>query len=148
MSWDQYVETQLIATGAVCAAGIFGKADMQCYAQSGDLQLRAFNAKVAQDDGSEKEVAINEAANLLAYISTSTRPSGGFWLNNDKYQILREMEGPTAYLKRAKGGACVAATNTLVIIGVFDDEKNKGASLAACNQAVEGLAEYLRSAGY
>lgn len=37
--WNAYVDTQLVATGAVCQAGIFGKADMQCYANAGDFQV-------------------------------------------------------------------------------------------------------------
>lgn len=40
--WNAYVDTQLVATGAVCQAGIFGKADMQCYANAGDFQVGFF----------------------------------------------------------------------------------------------------------
>ncbi len=39
MSWNTYVDTQLVATGAIVQAGIFGKADMQCYASAGDFQV-------------------------------------------------------------------------------------------------------------
>lgn len=41
--WNAYVDTQLVATGAVCQAGIFGKADMQCYANAGDFQVWGLN---------------------------------------------------------------------------------------------------------
>lgn len=37
--WNAYVDTQLVATGAICQAGIFGKADIQCYANAGDFQV-------------------------------------------------------------------------------------------------------------
>lgn len=37
--WNAYVDTQLVATGAVVQAGIFGKADMQLYANAGDFQV-------------------------------------------------------------------------------------------------------------
>ncbi|CAM9453502.1 unnamed protein product [Choristocarpus tenellus] len=147
--WNAYVDTQLVATGAVCEAGIFGKADMQLYANAGDFQFRAYNAAVTQEDGSEREMAINEAADMLAFVTTGARPATSWRMNGAKYQVLRQLEeGPTLYLKKSKGGACFACTNSLIIIGVFDDEANQGSSLPACNKAVEDLAEYLRSAGF
>lgn len=50
MSWNAYVDTQLVATGAVCQAGIFGKADMQCYANAGDFQVCARCACLCKSD--------------------------------------------------------------------------------------------------
>lgn len=44
--WNAYVDTQLVATGAVCQAGIFGKADMQCYANAGDFQVGILSTSV------------------------------------------------------------------------------------------------------
>ena len=37
--WDAYVETQLIASGAISQAAILGKADVQLYAQAGDFAV-------------------------------------------------------------------------------------------------------------
>ncbi|CAM9379712.1 unnamed protein product [Ectocarpus sp. 4 AP-2014] len=152
--WNAYVDTQLVATGAVCQAGIFGKADMQCYANAGDFQLRGYNTAVTGDDGVERDTAINEAADMLGFVTSGTKPATGWRMNGTKYVVLRELEGPVLYLKRTKGSACFACTNTLVIVGVFDDEACKEhhpsstAGALACNKAVEDLAEYLRSAGY
>lgn len=42
--WNAYVDTQLVATGAICQAGIFGKADIQCYANAGDFQVQILTA--------------------------------------------------------------------------------------------------------
>ena len=39
--WDAYVQTQLIATGAISQAAILGKADLQLYAQAGDFEVRS-----------------------------------------------------------------------------------------------------------
>ncbi len=55
-------------------------------------------------------------------------------------QLIREIEGPTLYLKCPTGGACLAVTETLIIIGVYHNEKNKGHHPSACNKAVEDLA--------
>ncbi|CAM9205906.1 unnamed protein product [Ascophyllum nodosum] len=152
--WNAYVDTQLVATGAVCQAGIFGKGDMQCYANAGDFQLRGYSATVTGDDGVEREKTINEAMDLLTFATNGTKPGTGWRMNGTKYVILRELEGPTLYLKRNKGSACFSCTNSLVIVGVFDDDACKEhhpsptAGALACNKAVEDLAEYLRSAGY
>eukprot|EP00903_Cladosiphon_okamuranus_P009187 g8774.t2 len=154
MSWNAYVDTQLVATGAVCQAGIFGKADMQCYANAGDFQLRAYNTPVTGDDGVEKDTAINEAVDMLGFVTSGTKPGTGWRMNGTKYVVLRELDGPVLYLKRTGGSACFACTNSLVIVGVFDDEACKEhhpsntAGALACNKAVEDLAEYLRSSGY
>jgi hypothetical protein len=42
MSWNQYVTTQLIATGAVCQGAILGKADTQLYAEEGGFAVSFF----------------------------------------------------------------------------------------------------------
>ena len=150
MSWNQYVTTQLIATGAVCQGAILGK-DTQLYAEEGGFALKQYKSKIVKDDGSEKEEDVNEAANLLAGITSGNfRHPQGIRLNGVKYQLLREGDGPTLYLKSPDGGACLSVTNTLVIIGIFSNESSSvGAyGLAACNKAVEDLAEYLRSNGY
>jgi Profilin len=54
---------------------------------------------------------------LSAFFSTGTKPKYGFRMNGVKYQLLRESEGPTLTLKCSGGGATVAATNTLIIVG-------------------------------
>ncbi|CAM9126770.1 unnamed protein product [Chrysoparadoxa australica] len=146
--WGAYVETQLVATGAVSEAGIFGKEDAALYANAGDFQLRQYSAEITQEDGSTKTEPVNEVANLLSYVKSGQTPPQGMRLNGTKFQMLRTLEGPTLYLKKNKGGACLAITNTLVIVGVYDDEKNSASSLAACNTAVENLADYLRQSGY
>lgn len=152
--WNAYVDTQLVATGAVCQAGIFGKTDMQCYANAGDFQFRAYTTKVTDDDGNEKDTAINEATDMLNFVGTGIKPGTGFRMNGTKFVVLRELEGPVLYLKREKGSACFACTNALVIIGVFDDDACKEhhpsptAGALACNKAVEDLAEYLRASGF
>jgi Profilin len=54
---------------------------------------------------------------ISAFFSTGTKPKYGFRMNGVKYQLLRESEGPTLTLKCSGGGATVAATNTLIIVG-------------------------------
>eukprot|EP00904_Undaria_pinnatifida_P004433 jgi/Undpi1/13991/HiC_scaffold_9.g03642.m1 len=151
--WNAYVDTQLVATGAICQAGIFGKADIQCYANAGDFQLRAYNKTVMCEDGLERPTDINEAVDILGFVTNSTRPPHGYRMNGVKYQLLRELEGPVLYLKSSNGAACFACTNSLIIIGVFDndackDHFSKEAGPQACNKAVEDLAEYLRASGF
>ena len=91
---------------------------------------------------------INEATGMVQAATTGTSPAGGFRINGTKYMIVRKNNdaGWTLYGKRPKGGMCMVATQQCIIVGTFDEAK--GQTGGACNLAVEGLGDYLKSVGY
>ncbi len=73
---------------------------------------------------------------------------------NQKYMLVKHNpENNSAYLGReGGGGACVARSNTAVVIGIWNKagEMSNGQLQNAgdCNDLVEKMAEYLKGNGY
>jgi hypothetical protein len=73
---------------------------------------------------------------------------------NQKYMLIRHNpESNSCYLGReGGGGACIAATNTAIVIGIW----NKAATMSDgklqnagdCNELTENMAAYLKGNGY
>ena len=110
MSWQAYIDTQLTATGQVAEACMLGKADASLWAGTPDFMPRGYNAKCSNEDGSESEQPINEAAGMVTMAATlkPARP-GGFRINGQKYMPVRTMPTgvmddnlPTVYFKKPK----------------------------------------------
>ena len=110
MSWQAYIDTQLTATGQVAEACMLGKADASLWAGTPDFMPRGYNAKCSNEDGSESEQPINEAAGMVTVASTMkpARP-GGLRINGQKYMPVRTMATgvmddnlPTIYFKKPK----------------------------------------------
>ena len=77
---------------------------------------------------------------IPGYFNGGKKPQHGFRMNGVKYQLMREQEGPVLYLKCSSGGACMAATNTLVIVGVYKQDKNASMDLPVqCNKVSHTL---------
>ncbi|KAG5190138.1 profilin [Tribonema minus] len=152
MSWDAYISTQLTASGVICQAAILGKADMQIYAQEGGFALYpSYQANVTKEDGTEGVETIDEVSEMLAFFTSggTKMPKFGIRMNQVKYQLLKQAEGPLLYLKCSTGGACVAATNALVIVGIYKGAGNEAQTMQVhCNATVEALADYLRQSGW
>ena len=153
MSWQEYVDTQLLATGSVNQACILGITDAQVWGSSPAFLPRIYKAPVMQDDGTEKETVINEAAIMMHVVEKMKKPKEGLRINGVKYMPLRtypkgsaEDGVPTIYFKKPKTGGCICMTNQCIIVGTFDEKKEQTA--AACNFAVEALARYLHTSGY
>jgi len=147
MAWQPYVDTQLVGMGNISQALICSATDGSVWGTTPDFALRFYRTNVMVDDGSEKEVEINEIATLLELCNNGTRPPHGLRLNGEKFQILRTASDPTiVYAKKPKGGACIYKTNSCIIIGVFDE--NMTHTAGGCNTVVERLGEYLRTSGY
>ncbi|KAG5177589.1 profilin [Tribonema minus] len=150
MSWNEYITSSLLSSGVIVQGAILGKADMQLYAEEGGFQLvSGYEAAVTNDDGSQKNETIDEVAAMQGFFESGSNPKFGFRMNQVKYQLMRKQDGPTLYLKCSSGGACVAATNTLVIVGIYKASGNDAmAAQVACNSAVENLADYLRQSSF
>lgn len=152
-SWQQYVDSQLLATGGVDQAFMVGKEDSCVWAHSDEFLPRLYEGVVTQDDGTEAKQTINEAVILAKIAQTLRKPAEGLRINGIKYMPVRTYPNGSAedglgtiYFKRPKGGGCLVVTNQCLIVGIFDE--SKGQTAAACNFAVEALGRYLHESGY
>ncbi len=85
-----------------------------------------------QEDESKKDVAVNEFECAKKAADGNRKPSeAGIRLNNQKYMlIMHNPDRSSVYLSReGGGGACIAKTNTAIVIGVW----NKTASMSNGN---------------
>eukprot|EP00518_Triparma_eleuthera_P003906 CAMPEP_0182462044 /NCGR_PEP_ID=MMETSP1319-20130603/6441_1 /TAXON_ID=172717 /ORGANISM="Bolidomonas pacifica, Strain RCC208" /LENGTH=152 /DNA_ID=CAMNT_0024661417 /DNA_START=43 /DNA_END=501 /DNA_ORIENTATION=- len=152
MSWQAYVDTQLIATGAVSEALMASAADGSLWAGTPEFLLRAYNTPVTQEDGSEVGTDVNEATDLVSFMTTGVKPAAGFRVNGTKYMVLRSgaevAEGISfaVYGKHAKTGLCAVKTAQCIIVGTYNEDN--GQTGGACNTAVENLARYLIENGF
>lgn len=152
-SWNDYLTSQLIATGDVNQACLLGITDSNVWASANEFLPRLHKAQIMQDDGTEKETEINEAKIMLHTATELKKPAEGFWINGVKYMPLRTYPQGSAndgigtiYFKKPKKGGCFCVLNTCVLIGTYDEAKQQTA--ASCNFAVEQLARYLHSNGF
>lgn len=106
------------------------------------------------EDGTEHDELINEAANLAEVGRTLKKPKAGLRINHQKYMIVRSMERgslddglKTIFFKRAGGGGgTLVVTNQCIIIATFDE--SIGQSSPSCTATVENLGRYLKSNGF
>eukprot|EP00744_Colponema_vietnamica_P002937 GILI01004555.1.p2 GENE.GILI01004555.1~~GILI01004555.1.p2 ORF type:complete len:125 (+),score=49.93 GILI01004555.1:48-422(+) len=124
MSWQSYVDDQLVAKGNVTHGAIIGH-DGSIWAKSADLALTE-SVAAAQVFGNQ-EMSVT--------------------LGGTKYQVLRknlDEDTPFIICKKKDGGAVMAKTTSAVIIGIFQGEQQPGNA----SNDVLNVADYLIAAGY
>ncbi|KAF9975604.1 profilin, required for normal timing of actin polymerization in response to thermal stress [Actinomortierella ambigua] len=127
MSWQAYVDDNLVGTGKVSKAGIYGLDGTKWAASAGyNPSAEEINAIIA---------GISEPSNLYA---------NGVYLENTKHVVLRTVPGESVYIRKDNTGATIVKTNQAVLIGHFDENTQPGQSTVV----VEGLADYLKGTGY
>jgi hypothetical protein len=75
------------------------------------------------EDGSTKKVNVNEFVTALEATKGNRKGSeAGIRMNNQKYMLIKHNpENYSVYLGReGGGGACIARTNTAVVIGIWN----------------------------
>jgi profilin len=123
MSWQAYVDDQLVATGFVKKAAIVGL-DGSLWANSPDLNLSA--------DECTKIAA--QASNVDSATGQSVVADGV------KYMVLRvDADSCVIYGRKGPDGVCVVKTNQAAVIGFYGEGQQPG----QCNAVVEKLADYL-----
>lgn len=144
MSWDAYITGYLVSC-ADCGGHAYENSLTQAaiYTQAG--------AKCCSTAGFD--IQANEIAQLVK-ISTTTDATCPT-IAGKKYQIInQDQDKKTAYLKITGGGAVVACTNTLIIVGVFKvdtkskkDGNQKGQNQGDAATLVENCQTVLTDAG-
>ena len=125
--WQGYIDNNLIGSGHMHIACILSKADGSYWAYGGSY--------VPQPD---------EITHILKAIGDpDLAQSKGFHLAGSKCFTLRANPG-LVYCKLGSGGACIAASATAIVVGIYGE----GTNPANCNMTVEGIAKYLSDNGY
>ncbi len=135
-------------------AAIYGT-DGTLWAASPGFQLYNYSFDMTLEDGSKKSVPVNEfTAALEATKGNRKGTEAGIRMANQKYMLVKHNpENNSAYLGReGGGGACVARSNTAVVIGIWNKagQMSNGQLQNAgdCNDLVEKMGEYLKGNGY
>eukprot|EP00761_Pharyngomonas_kirbyi_P011087 gb/GECH01011111.1/.p1 GENE.gb/GECH01011111.1/~~gb/GECH01011111.1/.p1 ORF type:complete len:125 (+),score=27.58 gb/GECH01011111.1/:1-375(+) len=123
MSWQTYVDNNLVGTGNVKQGALIGT-DGSLWAAS-----KGFNVP----EGAQIAKAFNNPQEVF---------TNGLKVNGTKYIPLRA-DDAAIYAKQGKGGVTIAKTGQAIIIGVYDENIQPG----NCNLTVENLADYLREQG-
>lgn len=148
-AWQPFIETMLLGKGDVERAIICSSTDGTVWASTPDFTLKTYEAEIAQEDGTDLVETVDEAKNIVQLMKGGPKPAHGLRLNQEKkMQILRAFEDDDAgcymvYGKKMKGGACVAVSNTAIIIATFNELK--GHTSSGCNTNVSELVKYLKS---
>mmetsp|Transcript_7938 Transcript_7938/g.23919 ORF Transcript_7938/g.23919 Transcript_7938/m.23919 type:complete len:128 (+) Transcript_7938:51-434(+) len=126
MSWQTYVDTNLVGTGMVTAAGIY------------DLQGNPW----AYSAGFAAQVA--EVAAVSGHFAA---PSGlaatGATVAGVKYMFVRGEENAEIYVKKGATGVVFYRCNTCIIVGYHNDKIQPG----QCSTTVAKLGDFLKESG-
>jgi len=128
MSWQQYVDTNLVGTGQVTQAGIY---DLQGNPWA-YTQQPPFAAQVA------------EVAAVSAHFAA---PSGlaatGATIAGVKYMFVRGEENAEIYVKKGNTGVYFYRCNTCIIVAFHDDKIQPG----TCSACTAKLGDFLKEQG-
>eukprot|EP01091_Cochliopodium_minus_P016210 TRINITY_DN59_c0_g1_i4.p1 TRINITY_DN59_c0_g1~~TRINITY_DN59_c0_g1_i4.p1 ORF type:complete len:127 (-),score=34.74 TRINITY_DN59_c0_g1_i4:48-428(-) len=126
MSWQTYVDTNLVGTKKITQAAIIGS-DGAIWSKSGNLNLTPQEAKDIS----------------AGFRNIPLFQSGGIVLGGTKYMFLRSQDY-TVIGKKGQGGVHISKTGKAIIIGIY--EAPTIPSEAAI--VVEKLGDYLMGVGY
>ncbi|KAL1671609.1 profilin [Schizophyllum commune] len=126
MSWQAYVDTNLVSTGKISRAAILG------------LQGGVW----AKSAGYELSPA-EQAAILAAFGDAASVQANGLRLAGEKYFTL-QVTDRSVYLKKGASGAIIVRTKQAVLVA----EYQAPVQAPEATPVVEGLADYLISVGY
>ncbi|EGC36212.1 hypothetical protein DICPUDRAFT_91884 [Dictyostelium purpureum] len=127
MSWQGYVDEQLVGTGNITAAVIIGAADGSTWATSKNWTLKG-----------------GEGAGIVAlYKNPADSFAKGITAGGVKYMAIKA-DDRSIYGKKGATGIVVVKTTQCIIIGYYDETKQPGNAAVVC----EKLGDYLIENGY
>jgi len=130
MSWQAYVDDQLLGTTHVNKACIIGL-NGGVWAQSAGFAITPEECMAIATQ------AAGLPGSVLGEAATPVVVCGA------KYMVLRADDN-VFYIRQGADGACIAKTNQCVLLGMYGDGMQPG----DCNVTVEKLADYLKDNGY
>jgi len=126
MSWQDYVDNQLLGTGKIAKAAIYG--------HNGSLWATSPGFSLSPEEITTLTEAFNNAEKIQA---------NGLYVNGIKYFALSHDE-ENIHGKKGADGVVAVKTSQAVIIGVYKD----GTVAGEANLVVGKLGDYLRSLSY
>jgi len=126
MSWQAYVDDQLVGTGKIQRAAIIGR--------QGGVWATSKGYNLSPE---EQKAAINAFSDLDA-----TRASG-IRLHGQKYFTINATDG-SVYGKKGADGCFLVRTTQAILVAEYVAPIQQGEAVPV----VEGLGDYLRNAGY
>ena len=124
MGWEDHAQ-ELLDTKKIHSAGIIGREDGTVYG----VLKSAFS-----DAEAEQVSAFFKGEGKIPSIT----------LNGVKYQVISFYEDEVAYLVNTLGGACVARSETTLVVGTWVKASKQTAG--DCNKEVQKKAEELKDA--
>ena len=126
MSWQQYVDSNLVGTGKVTKGAIHG--------HNGALWATSKGFNVGTQE-------INDL--FQAYTDPSGVRANGLHIGSVKH-ICIKADDRSVYGKKGTGGVVCVKTKQAILIGAYEDPIQPG----ECAKVVEALADYLISVNY
>jgi len=127
MSWQTYVDSNLLGTGLCTKAAIFGGKDCSAWATSPGF-----------------DCSLQEIQKLKGgFTDASGLRATGIHLGGEKYFTLRA-DDRSIYGKKGATGCICVKTSQCILVGVYDDNIQPG----QCANVVEKLADYLIENGF
>jgi len=126
MSWQAYVDDQLLKTGKIQRAAILGK--------SGGVWAASKEYKLT----SEEQKAVT-----VAFSNLEATRAGGIRLGGKKYFTLSATE-KSVYGKKGADGCVLVKTEQAILVAEYDAPNQQPEAV----DVVEKLGEYLKSVGY
>merc|ERR1712146_516684 len=121
MSWQAYVDQQLVGTGSCTSGAILGPDGSTWATSAGFAVSAAEGQKLASQ-----------------FTNPGSAQADGVNVAGTRYMCLRA-DDRSIYGKKGAGGACCVKTNMGILVGVYSE----GIQPGACNAVVEKLADYL-----
>ena len=162
--WEAYIyqlqnkydtaTNQYLITNVNEHAAIYGL-DGTCWAKTAAFNLSSYKFDLEDEEGKKKSVDVNEFVTALEASKGNRKGSeAGIRMNNEKYMLIQHnADADTAYLGKAGGGgACIARTNTAVIITVWNKKlemSNKQLqNPGLCNEVTEKMQAFLKGQNF
>jgi profilin len=127
MSWQQYVDTQLVATGKVTKAVIADHAGNPWACSPGFAPTQAELAVVA-----------------AGFANPASLQASGIKVGGTKYMFVRDLPNNILGRKGGDSGIAIYKTGKCIIVGIYEN----GIQGGECNNVVCKLGDYLCSVGY
>merc|ERR1712150_2020 len=152
------VQEWLLDEGYCCAGALANLEDGAMYAAApaaneegwGLIFAEPHEEEIMQEDMTTKKVTVDEAVCLHAVISTGKKHANGIWIGGEKYNMTKceketiaEKEAQHIFCNRPKKGVHIIATETNIVVAMFNEEKGAAQNGGNCAKAAVAFTEYL-----
>jgi len=128
MSWQDYVNNNLLATNT-CTGALIAGHDGTIWAEGGDIKGKIGADELAKID--------------KGFADPGPFQSNGAYLGKERY-IYITSDPAVMRLKKGASGAIIAKTTQALVLATYNETIQPG----SCSVVVEKLGDYLKSVGY